>query len=111
MTSNQRPSCILNYALTDPPQSNATLLALTTLPITLAAQTTLAPVVMISIDGMKPEYIIQAAGYNLKVSVLRRFMTGGTYAEGFVGVVPTVTYPSHTTMVTGVWPAEHVVVD
>jgi predicted AlkP superfamily pyrophosphatase or phosphodiesterase len=31
----------------------------------------------------------------------------GTYAEGVIGVWPTVTYPSHTTLVTGVSPAEH----
>jgi predicted AlkP superfamily pyrophosphatase or phosphodiesterase len=38
---------------------------------------------------------------------LRRFLKEGTYAEGVAGVVPTVTYPSHTTLVTGVWPAKH----
>ena len=34
-------------------------------------------------------------------------MKEGTFAEGVTGVVPTVTYPSHTTLVTGVWPAKH----
>jgi len=34
-------------------------------------------------------------------------MNEGAYAEGVTGVVPTVTYPSHTTLVTGVWPAAH----
>jgi predicted AlkP superfamily pyrophosphatase or phosphodiesterase len=34
-------------------------------------------------------------------------MADGSYAEGVVGVWPTVTYPSHTTLVTGVTPAEH----
>jgi predicted AlkP superfamily pyrophosphatase or phosphodiesterase len=38
---------------------------------------------------------------------LRRFLKEGTYADGVAGVVPTVTYPSHTTLVTGVWPAKH----
>ncbi|MGI4830168.1 MAG: alkaline phosphatase family protein, partial [Janthinobacterium lividum] len=33
--------------------------------------------------------------------------TEGTYADGVHGVFPTVTYPSHTTLVTGVLPAEH----
>ena len=42
---------------------------------------------------------------------LRTYLTQGTYAEGVIGVVPTVTYPSHTTLVTGVWPAEHGIVD
>jgi predicted AlkP superfamily pyrophosphatase or phosphodiesterase len=66
-----------------------------------------APVLMISIDGLKPEYVTHADEHGLRIPTLRRFMTEGVYAEGVVGVVPTVTYPSHTTLITGVWPAEH----
>jgi predicted AlkP superfamily pyrophosphatase or phosphodiesterase len=66
-----------------------------------------APVLMISIDGMKPEYITQADAHGLKVPYLRSLMRDGTYADGVTGVWPTITYPSHTTMVTGVPPAEH----
>jgi predicted AlkP superfamily pyrophosphatase or phosphodiesterase len=64
-------------------------------------------VLMISLDGMKPEYVTRAKEHDLKLPVLERFLADGTYAEGVVGVIPTVTYPSHSTMVTGVWPAEH----
>jgi len=64
-------------------------------------------ILMISIDGMKPEYVTQAKDHNLNLPVLTRFLSEGTYAEGVLGVTPTVTYPSHTTMVTGVWPIEH----
>lgn len=63
--------------------------------------------VMISLDGMKPEYVTHAKEHNLKLPVLERFLVDGTYAEGVTGVIPTVTYPSHSTMVTGVWPAQH----
>jgi predicted AlkP superfamily pyrophosphatase or phosphodiesterase len=63
--------------------------------------------VMISVDGMRPDYITEADAHVAKVPNLRRFLKEGTYAEGVVGVVPTVTYPSHTTLVTGVWPAKH----
>lgn len=63
-------------------------------------------VLMISIDGMKPEYVTQAREHHLKLPVLEEFLTGGTYADGVTGVIPTVTYPSHTTMATGVPPAE-----
>jgi predicted AlkP superfamily pyrophosphatase or phosphodiesterase len=35
---------------------------------------------------------------------------GGAYAEGVQGVFPTVTYPAHTTMITGVRPALHGIV-
>jgi predicted AlkP superfamily pyrophosphatase or phosphodiesterase len=72
------------------------------------AQEKPAPILlMISIDGLRPDYINAADARGLKVPNLRRFLKDGTYAEGVVGVVPTVTYPSHTTLVTGVWPAKH----
>jgi predicted AlkP superfamily pyrophosphatase or phosphodiesterase len=63
--------------------------------------------VMISVDGMRPDYITEADAHGAKVPNLRRFLKEGAYAEGVVGIVPTVTYPSHTTLVTGVWPAKH----
>jgi predicted AlkP superfamily pyrophosphatase or phosphodiesterase len=63
--------------------------------------------VVISIDGLRPDYITAADAHGAKVPNLRRFLKEGTYAEGVEGVVPTVTYPSHTTLVTGVWPAKH----
>lgn len=63
--------------------------------------------VMISIDGLRPDYVTAADAHGAKVPNLRRFLREGTYAEGVTGVVPTVTYPSHTTLVTGVWPATH----
>ena len=66
-----------------------------------------APVLMISIDGMKPEYVTKADEHGLKLPTLRAMMRSGSYAEGVVGVWPTVTYPSHTTLITGVPPAEH----
>jgi predicted AlkP superfamily pyrophosphatase or phosphodiesterase len=65
------------------------------------------PVLMVSIDGMRPDYVTQADAHKLKVPVLRRFMQEGTYAEGVMGVVPTLTFPGHATLVTGVWPREH----
>lgn len=66
-----------------------------------------APVLMISVDGLKPEYVLQAEQRGLRIPYLRSLLTDGTYADGVVGVWPTVTYPSHTTLVTGVSPAEH----
>ncbi len=92
---------------------SASCLSLALLAVSGVAQTppSPAPVVVISIDGMKPESVTEADAHGLKIPVLRAFLTQGTYAEGVVGVVPTVTYPSHTTMVTGVWPAEHGVID
>lgn len=64
-------------------------------------------VLVISLDGMKPEYVTRAREHGLSLPTLRRFVTDGAYADGVEGIVPTVTYPSHTTLVTGVSPAEH----
>jgi len=66
-----------------------------------------APVLMISVDGMKPEYVLEAGQRGLKIPYLRSLLASGAYADGVVGVWPTVTYPSHTSLVTGVTPAEH----
>ena len=71
------------------------------------AQEPRVPVVLISIDGLKPEYVLEADAHKLKIPNLRRFVREGAYASGVRGVVPTVTYPSHTTLVTGVSPARH----
>ncbi len=73
----------------------------------LAAPQKISPVLMISIDGLRPDYITQADAHHLKVPNLRRFLSEGSYAEGVTGVLPTLTYPSHTTLVTGVTPAVH----
>lgn len=75
------------------------------------ATATAAPVLMISVDGMKPEYVLAAAGQTLKIPYLRSLAAGGAFSEGVVGVWPTVTYPSHTTLLTGVAPAEHGIVN
>src|SRR5262249_8109635 len=63
--------------------------------------------VVISVDGLRPDYITAADQHGAKVPNLLRFLKEGTYADGVTGVVPTVTYPSHTTLVTGVWPEKH----
>jgi predicted AlkP superfamily pyrophosphatase or phosphodiesterase len=66
-----------------------------------------APVLLISIDGLHPRYVLEAQKLEVDVPNLRSFVTGGAHASGVVGVVPTVTYPSHTTIVTGATPVEH----
>ena len=74
----------------------------------LVAQT--APdraLLVISIDGMRPDYVSAADRHGLKIPNLRRIMETGAHARGVRGVLPTVTYPSHTTLMTGVWPAKH----
>ncbi len=67
-----------------------------------------APIlVMISVDGLRPDYVTAADAHGVKLPSLRKFLEEGMFADGVTGVVPKVTYPSHTTLVTGVWPAKH----
>lgn len=76
--------------------------------IPLVGQEKAAPLlVVIPVDGLRPDYVTEAEAHGTKVPNLRRFLKEGTYAQRVVGVVPTVTYPSHTTLMTGVWPAKH----
>ncbi len=63
--------------------------------------------ILVSIDGLKPEAILEAQSRGLKVPNLRALMTDGIYATGVRGVLPTVTYPSHMTMLTGASPDRH----
>ncbi|PYV02883.1 MAG: hypothetical protein DMG26_10465, partial [Acidobacteria bacterium] len=63
-------------------------------------------VVVISVDGMGASFYA-APRPGLRIPNIRRLMEGGSYAEGVEGVYPTVTYPAHTTLVTGRPPAEH----
>src|ERR1700743_3053869 len=65
-----------------------------------------APVLMISVDGLRPLAVIDTSR-GLKVPNIRALMASGAYATGVKNVLPTVTYPDHTTLVTGVWPDVH----
>jgi predicted AlkP superfamily pyrophosphatase or phosphodiesterase len=80
-------------------------LAIAVVPMMPAAQSNSRHVVIISIDGLKPATYTHPEPS--KIPTLRMLAQNGAYAEGVVGVLPTVTYPSHTTMITGVPPAIH----
>jgi predicted AlkP superfamily pyrophosphatase or phosphodiesterase len=83
-------------------------LALLCFLATAAADTArAASVLMISVDGLKPEYVLEADAHGLKIPFLRSLLRDGVHARGVTGVWPTVTYPSHTTLLTGLSPAEH----
>ncbi len=87
----------------------ALLVGMTMLIAPLAAQDRGEPrVVMISIDGLMPSSYTSPSSPALN---LRKMASEGAWADGVVGVLPTVTYPSHTTLITGVDPAVHGIVD
>ena len=75
----------------------------------LAAQDPAAPrVILISIDGLMP---VTYTSSTAPAPNLRKLAAEGAWADGVIGVFPTVTFPSHTTLITGVDPAVHGIVD
>src|SRR6202162_2639525 len=64
-------------------------------------------VLIVSIDGMKPESYTEPDAHGLKVPTLREMVRNGASSDGVQTVMPSVTYPSHTAMVTGVNPGTH----
>jgi predicted AlkP superfamily pyrophosphatase or phosphodiesterase len=63
--------------------------------------------VVISVDGLDHRYLRDRDKLKLKIPNIRRLLAEGAAANGVIGVVPTVTWPSHTTMLAGVPPAVH----
>ena len=92
------------------PRTRALVLLLTVLvsSIALLAAEPARHGVLITVDGMRPSSYTSAGP--AKIPTLRALVARGAYARGVVGVLPTVTYPSHTTMITGVPPAIHGIV-
>jgi predicted AlkP superfamily pyrophosphatase or phosphodiesterase len=64
-------------------------------------------VVLISVDGLAGYYLDDPKA---EMPTLRKLMAEGARAESMKAVAPTVTWPNHTTLVTGVYPAKHGVV-
>lgn len=61
-------------------------------------------VILVTVDGFRPEFYLDST-YGMVT--VRELMKGGVAAKGVDPVFPSVTYPDHTTMVTGVTPAKH----
>jgi predicted AlkP superfamily pyrophosphatase or phosphodiesterase len=64
-----------------------------------------ASVLLVSIDGMSPSQVLGAAAGELPN--LQSLIKEGVHASGAASVMPTVTFPAHTTIITGVHPASH----
>ena len=62
-------------------------------------------VVLVSLDGFRPDYLDRFALPNL-----RRVMQRGTRAQWMVPVFPTLTFPNHYSLVTGLHPGRHGIV-
>lgn len=61
-------------------------------------------IVIISIDGFRPDFYLDPSWGMVN---LRIMMKEGVYAKGVNSVFPSLTFPNHTSIVTGVPPAEH----
>lgn len=60
--------------------------------------------VIVTLDGLRPEFYLDDA---YTAPELRALLKTGSHARAAEGVFPTVTYPNHTSIVTGVRPARH----
>jgi len=73
------------------------------MPVTHAQQRP-AHVIMVSVDGFRPDFYQDTMWPAPNIQLLAR---QGVMAKGVDGIFPSVTYPSHTTLITGAYPAEH----
>ncbi|HEV2914174.1 MAG TPA: ectonucleotide pyrophosphatase/phosphodiesterase [Pyrinomonadaceae bacterium] len=65
---------------------------------------------VISLDGLDARYLRRRDEYGLRIPTLRRLMAAGATSLDVVTVYPSVTYPVHTSIVTGALPAHHGIV-
>lgn len=64
-------------------------------------------VVLISVDGFRPEFYLDESYTTLDIPNLKKLKEQGTYARVAESVFPSMSYPAHTSMVTGVPPGKH----
>lgn len=64
-------------------------------------------VVLVTVDGLVPDAYLHPDAHGLHIPTLRRLVRDGAFSDGALSVFPSVTYPAHSSMATGVWPARH----
>lgn len=78
----------------------------------ISTAVTARPLLVLSIDGLDHRYLRDRDQLGLKIPNLRRLLETAQWAEGgVIGVMPTVTFPSHTSMMTGVAPQIHGIIN
>ena len=82
-------------------------LALAALAPGCAARAPRPRVVLVSVDGLWARDLQRAESAGVRLPVLDSLRRAGALAAGVIGSFPSVTYPSHTTIITGVPPARH----
>ncbi|RXM33456.1 Ectonucleotide pyrophosphatase/phosphodiesterase family member 3 [Acipenser ruthenus] len=66
------------------------------------------PVILISLDGFQAEYL---RTWSKIIPVIEKLKTCGTHSPYMQASFPTMTFPNHYTIVTGMYPESHGVVD
>lgn len=66
------------------------------------------PLVLISLDGFRWDY---GALHPAETPHLRRLMSEGVTARSLIPVFPSNTFPNHTSIVTGLYPAHHGIIN
>lgn len=67
-----------------------------------------APLILISLDGFRQDYLETQAAMSPTLQALRR---EGVSARGLIPVFPSNTFPNHYTLVTGLRPARHGIIN
>ena len=83
------------------------LVALLPLALGCAARAPRPRVVLVSVDGLWARDLQRAESAGVRLGVLDSLRRAGALSAGVIGSFPSVTYPSHTTIITGVPPARH----
>ncbi|MDP7034298.1 MAG: ectonucleotide pyrophosphatase/phosphodiesterase [Planctomycetota bacterium] len=64
-------------------------------------------VILISVDGLRPEYYLPSTHDSYPTPNIQRLREDGVHARKAIGIFPATSYPNHASMVTGVRPDRH----
>jgi len=67
-------------------------------------------VIVVTVDGLMPESYVAPDAHGLRIPTLRHLVAEGASSDGARSVFPSVTYPAHTSIASGVTPGRHGVV-
>jgi predicted AlkP superfamily pyrophosphatase or phosphodiesterase len=77
-------------------------------PVPPTAGETVPPLILISMDGFRWDY---CALHPAETPHLRRLMREGVSARGLIPVYPSNTFPNHYSIVTGLYPSHHGIIN
>ena len=67
-------------------------------------------VIVVSVDGLVPASYTAPDAHGLAVPTLREMVQNGAWSAGALSVFPSITYPAHTSIATGLNPGAHGIV-